>query len=159
AQAKLPDTVKQLGVTTKKKSPAILLVINLFSKDGSRDQAYLSNYAKLQIKDTLARIKGVGDVNFMGERDYSVRINLDPNRLALLGLTPVDVIQAVREQNQQVPAGQIGQQPSYRLDFQNTIIVFGRLQNADQFKEIVVRSTRDKKSGSVRVIKLKEVAQ
>jgi multidrug efflux pump len=118
----------------------------------------MSNYAKLQIKDTLARIKGVGDVNFMGEREYSVRINLDPNRLALLGLTPVDVIQAVREQNQQVPAGQIGQQPSYRLDYQNTITVFGRLENADQFKEIVVRTTRDKKSGSVRILRLKEVA-
>lgn len=161
AMAKLPDAVKATGVTTKKKSPSILLVINLFSEDESREPLYLSNYAKLQIKNELARVKGVGDITIFGEREYSIRINLDTVKLAMRKLTPLDVMQAVREQNQQVPAGQVGQPPippKYRLDSQNTITVFGRLQNEDQFKEIVVKTERDPKTGSVRVIRLKEVA-
>ncbi len=162
AMAKLPDAVKQTGVSTKKKSPSILLVVNFISPDDSRDQIYLSNYARSQVKDELSRIKGVGDVNFMGEREFSIRINLDTNKLAMLNLTPIDVMQAVREQNQQVPAGQVGQPPippKYKVDFQNTISVFGRLKDTTQFEQIVVKSVRDPRSGSVRVIRLNEVAQ
>jgi multidrug efflux pump len=158
---KLPDTVKQTGVVTKKKSPSILLIINFFSKDGSREQIYLSNYARMQIKDEVARVEGVGDIMIFGEREYSMRINLDTKKLAMRNLTPVDVMQAVREQNQQVPAGQTGQPPlppKIRLDYQNTISVYGRLKSEEEFREIVIKTVRDPQSGSVRVIRLKEVA-
>jgi multidrug efflux pump len=161
AMARLPDAVKQTGVVTKKRSPSILLVINFFSKDKSRNQIYLSNYARMQIKDVLSRVQGVGDVMIFGEREYSIRINLDMNKLAMRQLTPTDVMQAVREQNQQVAAGQTGQPPlaqGVRLDFQNTISVYGRLQSEEEFGEIILKTSRDPKSGSVRVIQLKEVA-
>ena len=116
AQAKLPEDVKRIGVTTKKKSPSILLCVNLVSDkkpDGSAfyDQLYLSNYAALNVKDDLARVKGVGDVTFLGPRDYSMRIWLDPQKLASLGMTSADVIKAIREQNVQVAAGRLGQPP------------------------------------------------
>src|SRR4029078_7627766 len=116
AQAKLPEEVKRIGVTTKKKSPSILLCVNLISAkrpDGSYfyDQLHLSNFATLNVKDDLARIKGVGDVAFLGPRDYSLRVWLDPDKLAARDLTATDVINAVRAQNRQVAAGRIGQPP------------------------------------------------
>src|SRR3982751_3873177 len=102
ALAKLPEEVKRIGVTTKKKSPSILLCVNLISPDNRYDQLYLSNFATLTVKDDLARIKGVGDVAFLGPRDYSMRIWLDPDRVASLQMTPGDVIKAIQEQNIQV---------------------------------------------------------
>ncbi|HYV39688.1 MAG TPA: efflux RND transporter permease subunit, partial [Gemmataceae bacterium] len=121
AEAKLPDEVKRQGVTTKKKSPSILLCVNLISekeKDAATgierykfDQLYLSNFATLNVKDVLARINGVGDVTFLGPRDYSMRIWLDPEKTAALGMTPSEVVSRLREQNKQVPAGRIGQPP------------------------------------------------
>src|SRR5512146_1829705 len=87
AEAKLPDEVKRQGVTTKKKSPSILLCVNLISPDRSRDQLFLSNYAKIQIKDVIARLGGVGDVVFLGEREYSMRMWLDPEQLAARNMT------------------------------------------------------------------------
>src|SRR5437763_8095642 len=116
AQAKLPEEVKRIGVTTKKKSPSILLVVNLISEKKPNgeyfyDQLYLSNFATLNVKDDLARIKGVGDVTFLGPRDYSMRIWLDPDKLAAKQLTASDVINAVKEQNRQVAAGRLGQPP------------------------------------------------
>src|SRR4029078_7228977 len=92
ALAKLPEEVKRIGVTTKKKSPSILLCVNIVSPDGRYDQLYLSNFATLSVKDDLARITGVGDVAFLGPRDYSMRIWIDPTRLASLGMTTNDVI-------------------------------------------------------------------
>ena len=122
AQAKLPEDVKRQGVTTKKKSPSILLCINLISeketdpKTGEEhyiyDQLYLSNYATIQIKDALARIDGVGDVQFLGPRDYSMRIWLDPEKLASRNMTAGDVTNAIRKQNKQVAAGRLGQPPA-----------------------------------------------
>jgi multidrug efflux pump len=168
AMAKLPESVKQTGVTVNKQSPSILLVINFFSDDVSiqdpkyRDPIYLSNYVNLQVRDTIARIDGVGNVTLFGEREYSIRINLDPLKLAMRGLTPVDVINAIREQNQQVAAGQVGQPPvppKIHLDFQNTINVFGRLKDRQQFEEIVLKTARDPQSNSVSVLKLKDVAE
>src|SRR3954468_9874937 len=102
AEAKLPEEVKRIGVTTKKKSPSILLCVNLISPGKKYDQLYLSNYAALNVKDELARIKGVGDVAYLGPRDYSMRIWLDPDRLGALGMTSGDVLKAVQEQNVQV---------------------------------------------------------
>src|SRR5688572_2802 len=101
AEAKLPEEVKRLGVTTKKKSPSILLCVNLVSPDRRYDQLYLSNFALLNVKDDIARVKGVGDVSFLGPRDYSMRIWIDPNKLAARDMIASDVIKAVREQNVQ----------------------------------------------------------
>ena len=114
ALASLPEEVKRIGVTTKKKSPSILLCVNLISPDNRYDQLYLSNFATLNVKDDLARIKGVGDVAFLGPRDYSMRIWVDPDRLASLGMTTSDVIKSIQEQNLQVAAGRIGQPPPPR---------------------------------------------
>ena len=111
ATAQLPEEVRRQGVTTKKQSPSILLCVNLISPDKSRDQLYLSNYATTDIKDSLARINGVGDVTMLGARDYSMRVWLDPEKLASRDLTADDVMNALREQNVQVAAGRIGQPP------------------------------------------------
>ncbi len=143
AEAKLPDEVKRLGVTTKKKSPAILMCVNILSPDKRYDQLYLSNYALREIKDELARVKGVGDVSFLGPRDYSLRIWLDPEKLAAKQLTAGDVIKAVGEQNTQVAAGRLGQPPvpaSANLAYQLTINTQGRLVDEDEFGKIVVKS-------------------
>jgi multidrug efflux pump len=143
AEAKLPDEVKRQGVTTKKKSPAILLCVNLISPDASYDQLYLSNFAMMTIKDELARIKGVGDVAFLGPRDYSMRIWLDPHKLAFRLMTVDDVINAVREQNTQVAAGRIGQPPvpeGANVPFQLTINTQGRIESAEEFYKIVVKT-------------------
>ncbi len=151
AEAKLPEEVKRIGVTTKKKSPSILLCVNLVSAkrpDDSfyYDQLYLSNFATLSVKDDLARIKGVGDVAFLGPRDYSLRVWLDPDRLAARDLTANDVINAVREQNRQVAAGRLGQPPVPTADsvqFQLPINTAGRLTTEEQFENIVLKTGQD----------------
>ncbi len=143
AEAKLPEEVKRQGVTTKKKSPSILLVVSVTSPDASYDQLHLSNFALTRIKDELARLKGVGDVSFLGPRDYSMRIWLDPNKLASLGMTVSDVLKAVKEQNTQVAAGRIGQSPvpqGANVPFQLTINTQGRLENAEQFGDVIVKT-------------------
>jgi multidrug efflux pump len=140
AEAKLPEEVKRQGVTTKKKSPSILLCVNLTSPGGRYNQLYLSNFATLQVKDAIARIKGVGDVTFLGPRDYSMRIWLDPEKVARLNMTPADVIAAVREQNVQVAAGRLGQAPTPPgQSFQLTVKTLGRLTDEDEFKNIVIK--------------------
>ena len=141
AEAKLPEEVKRQGVTVKKKSPMILLCVNLLSPDGRYDQLYLSNYATIQVKDALARLPGVGDVSFLGARDYSMRVWLDPNQLAARSMTASDVVNALREQNVQVAAGRIGQPPAPAgLDFQYTINTLGRLLDPEQFAQIVLKT-------------------
>ena len=141
AEAKLPEEVKRQGVTVKKKSPMILLCVNLLSPDGRYDQLYLSNYATIQVKDALARLQGVGDVSFLGARDYSMRIWLDPMALASRNMTASDVLAALREQNVQVAAGRIGQPPAPAgIDFQYTVNTLGRLLDPEQFAEIVVKT-------------------
>ncbi len=142
AMPTLPDIVKQTGVTTKKKSPAILLCVNLFSPDRRYDQLYISNYATIQVKDELARMPGVGDVAYFGQQDYSMRVWLDPEKLDARQLTASDVVSAVKEQNVQVAAGQIGQPPTgdRRVDFQYTMSTLGRLAEPEQFGDIVVKT-------------------
>jgi multidrug efflux pump len=142
AEAKLPEEVKRTGVTTKKKSPSILLCVNILSPDGSYDQLYLSNFALLNVKDDLARVKGVGDVAFLGPRDYSMRIWLDPERMASLQMTASDVIGAIKEQNVQVAAGRLGQPPvpaGAAVPFQLPINAQGRLTSEAQFEDIIVK--------------------
>jgi multidrug efflux pump len=143
AEAKLPEEVKRQGVTTKKKSPAILLCVNLVSPTGQFDQLYLSNFALTNVKDDLARIKGVGDVSFLGPRDYSMRIWLDPTKLAARNMTVGDVVKAIREQNIQVAAGRIGQPPvpaGANLPFQLTVNTQGRLTSEAEFEKIIVKT-------------------
>ena len=148
AQAKLPEEVKRIGVTTKKKSPSILMCVNLVSlkkPDGGYyyNQLYLSNYATLSVKDDLARLKGVGDVAFLGPRDYSMRIWLDPTKLAGKKLTATDVINSVREQNRQVAAGRLGQPPvpaASPIAFQQPLNTKGRLTDEVQFENIVIKT-------------------
>ncbi len=141
AMPTLPDVVKATGVTTKKKSPNILLVVNLFSPDRRYDQLYISNYATIQIKDELARLSGVGDVSYLGQQDYSMRVWLDPEKMAARSLTASDVVNAVKEQNVQVAAGQIGQPPiPAGQDFQYTMSALGRLVEPGQFADIIVKT-------------------
>ncbi len=111
AEPILPDLVKRRGVTVKKKSPSILMIVNLFSPDGTRDNLYLSNYATIQLRDELARLPGVGDITYLGQRDYSMRVWLDPGKMSFRNLTATDVSTAIAQQNIQVAAGQIGQPP------------------------------------------------
>ncbi len=144
AEAKLPEEVKRQGVTTKKKSPAILLCVNLVSPEKTYDQLYLSNYAGIRVKDALARLPGVGDVAFLGARDYSMRIWLDPPQLASRGMTAGDVIAALREQNVQVAAGRIGQPPAPEgQTFQYPINTLGRLLEKDEFENVIVKTGAD----------------
>src|SRR5262249_10890947 len=109
AMPQLPSQVQQQGVNVKKKSPNILLAGNLISPDGRYDDLYLSNYATIQLKDELARLPGVGDIVYLGQRDYSIRVWLDPDKLATRNLIATDIVRALREQNVQVAAGQLGQ--------------------------------------------------
>ena len=141
ALPKIPQEAQRQGVTTKKQSPSILQVINLISPSGERDQLYLSNYATINVKDALARVEGVGDVSFLGARDYSMRIWLDPDKLASRSMTADDVVEALREQNVQVAAGRIGQEPvREKLNFQLSINTQGRLLTPEEFDEVVVRT-------------------
>jgi multidrug efflux pump len=140
ALPKLPEEVRRLGVTTTKKSTDLTMVAHLVSPDDSRDELYLGNYAFLQVKDQLARLTGVGDVIVFGARDYSMRIWLDPERLASRNMTAGDVVRAIREQNLQVAAGTIGQPPvPAGNDFQLTISTQGRLLTEKEFGEIIVK--------------------
>ncbi len=151
ALPQLPDVVKQAGVTTRKRTPDILMVVALYSPHGRYDQVYLSNYATIKILDELARVEGVGDVHQFGSEDYSMRLWLDPERLAELNLTAADVAAAVREQNMQVAAGHIGQPPlAEGRAFELPITVLGRLSEPRQFEDIVLRTDADGRKVRVR---------
>jgi hydrophobe/amphiphile efflux-1 (HAE1) family protein len=140
AQPQLPQEVQQQGITIKKASPDITVVVALSSPDNSHDTVYLSNYATLQIKDEIARLPGVGDINIFGVRDFAMRLWLDPDKLAARNMTVGDVVTAVREQNVQVAAGIIGgaPQPHGTAEFQYTMNVQGRLSEPEQFAEMIV---------------------
>jgi multidrug efflux pump len=150
AEPTLPDVVKAIGVTTKKRSPDVLLAISLYSDDDpdtgrpAYDALYLSNYATINVKDAIARVPGVGDVTIVGQRDYSMRVWLDPDRLQSRNLTVNDVLRVLREQNVQVAAGQVGQPPvPTGQDFQLTLSTLGRLETPDQFGEIILKTGPD----------------
>src|SRR5712691_8595583 len=150
AEPTLPDVVRAIGVTVKKQSPDILLAIGLYSETNPvtgrpyYDQLYMSNYATIQLKDALARVEGTGDVIIFGQQDYSMRVWLDPDKLQSRNLTAGDVIKVLREQNVQVAAGQIGQPPVPQgQDFQYTLSTLGRLVEAEQFADIILRTGTD----------------
>ena len=141
AEPILPDLVKRRGISVKKKSPNVLMIINLFSKNGSRTDLELSNYATIQIRDELSRLPGVGDITYIGQRNYSMRLWLDPQKMAAHGVNAQDVIAAVQAQNIQIAAGQIGQPPTPKGQVTQYIITtLGRLQSADQFSNIILRN-------------------
>ena len=144
AEPQLPDEVRRRGITTKKNSPDLMMVIHLNSPDGSLDQLYISNYATLQIKDVLARLHGVGDIQVFGARDYSMRIWLNPDRMAELDLTTTDVVNAVAGQNIQVASGSLNQLPVPDPGaFQLSVETLGRLQDVRQFENIIVKTDAD----------------
>ena len=142
AEPRLPEEVRRLGVVTRKASPDLLLVIHLFSPDGSRDSEYISNYATLQIRDRLARLDGVGDARIFGARDYAMRVWIDPDKAAAHNLTAGEIVGALQAQNVQVPAGAVGQPPfsSSGSDFELNINTQGRLSDPDQFANIIVKN-------------------
>ncbi|HVX11494.1 MAG TPA: multidrug efflux RND transporter permease subunit [Pirellulales bacterium] len=138
----LPDVIKQAGVTTRKRSPDILLSVNINSPTGRYDQLYLSNYATIRVRDELLRLPGVSDVTMLGQRDYSMRVWLDPEQLASRNMTAGDVVAALREQNVPVATGALAQQPALLgAEFQTTLTVLGRLKEPEQFGQIVLRTT------------------
>lgn len=156
AASSLPAIVNQGGVTIKKQNPNFVLIVNLTSPDGSVDPVALSNLAYLQVVDPLKRLPGVGDVQIFGERRYSMRVWLDPDRLANLGITAVDVQNAIAEQNVQVAAGKIGQSPAPAgTAFEMQVNAVGRLSDPKEFGDIVVRA--DAASGSL--VRLRDVAR
>ncbi|MGQ0657158.1 MAG: efflux RND transporter permease subunit [Chromatiales bacterium] len=141
AEPRLPEEVRRQGITVRKRSPDLTLVVNLVSPDGTYDQTYLSNYALLQVKDVLARLPGVGDILVVGARDYSMRVWLNPEQVAARGLTASDVVAALREQNVQVAAGVIGQPPVPEgTPFQFTVSTLGRLSSEEEFANIVIKT-------------------
>jgi HAE1 family hydrophobic/amphiphilic exporter-1 len=155
AQPRLPQAVQQTGVTTNKSSPDIMMVVTMFSPDGSLDPLYVSNYARANVRDPLLRLDGVGEVTIFGERLYSLRIWLDPTKLAGLGLVADDVVQAVKAQNVQVSSGTLGAQPAPASNaFELVVRTQGRFDNPSQFENVIVRSTADG-----RVVRLKDVAR
>lgn len=139
AMPRLPQEVQRLGVVTEKSSPDLTMVVHLSSPDDRYDMLYLSNYALLNVKDELARINGVGNVELFGAGDYSMRIWLDPNKVAALGLSPAQITAAIREQNQQAAAGSLGAQPSAEAEFQLLINVKGRLSTEEEFGNIIIK--------------------
>ena len=144
ATAKLPAEVTRYGVTTEKSLPNILMLVTLTAEDGRYDQNFLGNYALINIKDTLARIKGIGRVNVLGASDYSMRIWIKPDRLAQLGITIPEIVEAIQAQNVIVPGGKFGAEPSPPgTEFTYTVRLPERLQTEEEFGEIVVRTTED----------------
>ena len=143
ALARLPEDVRRQGVTTQKQSPTFLMVVHLTSPDGRYDTLYLRNYARLHVKDALARIPGVGDAQIFGGGDYAMRAWLDPDRIAALGLTASDVVAAMREQNVQVSAGQLGADPMPDSRFLTLINAQGRLRSEEEFGRVVLKAGAD----------------
>ena len=139
ALPRLPQEVQRLGVITKKSSPNLTMVVHLTSPDDRYDMLYLSNYANLNVKDELARIEGVGEAGLFGAGQFSMRVWLDPEKVAALNLNPGDIVAALREQNKQAAAGVLGAQPTGSNDYQLLINVKGRLTNTEEFGDVIIK--------------------
>ncbi|MBX3533584.1 MAG: multidrug efflux RND transporter permease subunit [Xanthobacteraceae bacterium] len=154
ANPRLPQEVRNIGVTVTKSSPDLMLIVHLYSPDKTRDALFVSNYANLEIKDVLTRVDGVGSITVFGSRDYAMRVWLDPGRLQTLGLTANDVVAALQRQNVQVAGGILNAPPvETGREFQIAVTTQGRLANPDEFANIVVKTT------SNAVVLLKDVAR
>ncbi|WP_421671047.1 multidrug efflux RND transporter permease subunit OqxB [Rahnella sp. EDr1-12] len=155
AEARLPEDVRRQGVTTQKQSPTLTLVVHLVSPSGKYDSLYLSNYATLKVKDELARLPGVGQIQIFGAGEYAMRVWLDPNKVAARGLTASDVVTAMREQNVQVSAGQLGAEPLPKdSDYLLSINAQGRLKNEEEFGNIILKS-----GDNGEIVRLRDVAR
>ncbi|MGL4401997.1 MAG: efflux RND transporter permease subunit, partial [Luteolibacter sp.] len=155
AEAQLPDAVKREGVITNRSSPDILLAIGLSSPKGTYDGVFLGNYADINLVDQIKRVRGVGDVKNFTAQDYSMRIWLDPEKLASLGITPTDISNAIKEQNAQSPAGRIGAEPAPPgQESQYNVRALGLLKDPKEFEEIIIRSSADGKQ-----VKIKDVGR
>jgi HAE1 family hydrophobic/amphiphilic exporter-1 len=155
AVPQLPEDVQRNGITTTKSSPDLMMVVHVLSPDNRYDQLYASNYANTRIRDVLLRLDGVGDITIFGERQYSMRIWLDPQKLAAYGMTSGDVVQALRDQNVQVNGGAIGGPPTSGTNaFQYTVTMQGRFADARQFRYVIVKTGTDG-----RLVQLQDVAR
>jgi NodT family efflux transporter outer membrane factor (OMF) lipoprotein len=155
AEPRLPEEVRQIGITTQKASPDLLMVVHLLSPENRYDDIYIGNYALLNVRDVLARLDGVGNVTLFGLREYSMRVWLDPERIASFNLTAGDVVQALREQNMQVAAGVIGQPPVPQGNaYQVNVNTLGRLFDEGQFGQIVIKTGTDG-----RITRMRDVAR
>ncbi|WP_386082740.1 efflux RND transporter permease subunit [Vreelandella sp. F11] len=154
AEARLPEAVRRQGVTTQKQSPTFLMVVHLTSPSGEYDTLYLRNYVRLNVRDRLARLEGLGDAQIFGGGDYAMRAWLDPDRIAARGLTASDVVGAMREQNVQVSAGQLGAEPIEDSDFLTLINAQGRLETVEEFGDIVL-----KRGEGGEILRLSDVAR
>lgn len=155
ALPRLPEAVRALGVTTVKSSDNLTMVVHLLSEDGRYNDLYLRNYGVLNVKDRISRIPGVGQVMMFGGGDYAMRIWLNPDKIATIGMTAMEVIHAIREQNIQVAAGRVGGSPALPdVDIELTVNAQGRLQTVEEFENIIV-----KPSGETGVVRLKDVAR
>ena len=155
AEPRLPEEVRRLGITTTKSSPDLMMVVHMLSPDDTYDQLYVSNYAKTRVRDLLLRLQGVGSVTLFGEREYSLRIWLDPEKLQNSGLTAGDVVGALQEQNVQVSGGALGTPPNEGDNaFQYIVTTQGRFESVKQFKKVIVKATE-----TGRLIRLQDVAR
>ena len=155
AESRLPSEVNDQGLTVKKVNPSILMVVSIYSPRGTYDDLFLNNYAVLNVRDALLRVPGISQVDMAGGAEYGMRIWLQPDKLAKLGLTPADVINAIKEQNAQSPAGQVGGAPTPAdQEYTFTVRAPGRLSTPEEFGEILVRSTDDG-----RQVRVKDVAR
>jgi HAE1 family hydrophobic/amphiphilic exporter-1 len=155
AQPALPDAVKRLGITVRKRNPSIMMAIGFYSPNGTHDPTFIGNYVNIYVKDALSRVKGVGDV-FTRADDFSMRIWLNPERLAAMGMTPAEVNAALQEQNLQVAAGTIGGNPQPGIQaFEYSVLTNSRLNTKDQFENIIVRNRPSEGS----IVYLKDVAR
>jgi hydrophobe/amphiphile efflux-1 (HAE1) family protein len=155
AEPRLPEEVRRLGITTTKSSPDLMMVVHILSPENRYNQLYVSNYARTRIRDVLLRLDGVGDLTIFGEREFSLRIWLDPQKLAAYGMTASDVVQSLQEQNVQVSGGSIGGPPSSGTNaFQYTVTTQGRFNDARQFRYVIVKATE-----SGRLVQLQDVAR
>jgi HAE1 family hydrophobic/amphiphilic exporter-1 len=155
ATPRLPEDVRRLGITTRKSSPDLMMVVHMLSPDESYDQLYISNYAQLRVRDQLLRLDGVGDIMIFGGREYALRVWLDPEKLSAYGLTGGDVVRALQEQNVQVSGGSLGQQPAPTDNaFQLIVTTQGRFEDTRQFRNVIVRATQDG-----RLIRVQDVAR
>jgi hydrophobe/amphiphile efflux-1 (HAE1) family protein len=155
AEPRLPETVRRLGITTKKNSPDLMMVVNMYSPNGTYDQTYIANYVTLQVKDQLSRIDGVGDILVFGASQYSMRIWLDPDLVASIDMTASEVIAALRGQNAQVASGTLNQAPiqAGQTAFELSVQTRGRLIEPDEFENVIIKNTNG------RIVRLKDVAR
>jgi len=155
ATPRLPEEVRRQGVVTRKSSPDLMMVVHMLATDDTLDELYVSNYALLRVRDQLARIEGIGDLIVFGAREYSLRVWLNPDKLAAYGISAGEVVRALQEQNVQVSGGALGLQPNPGANaFQITVTTQGRFEDVRQFRNVIVRSTSDG-----RIIKLEDVAR